>query len=322
MALRPPCCLGLVIRAGPSCCPEWRSLTSPETVANLLGDFLPDAPREAGLLVAGVRAGIPGVLADLDAQGAGGLPAIRLAAASLAERTAFALDACEWAAAELAIAAGFASDDIVAADGRPGPALAVRIAGSVPPAPAAEGSETVGVSLVAPGAMLRVAGRRDWKRLTLTWGAAVLAVVAVAGLAVAYAYSRQPTGPAGAASARHHVIPPAAGHRTTAVSAAPAQCTPGPVSRTLVAANPQLSSLSWHLVSYACQGGWAAVAMYAASAGNGEAFLLRAGSRWDSGQLDGGDFACSDLSHAFLAPVPPQPVAIRLFQRVGLCRAR
>src|SRR5262249_44349390 len=102
--------------------------------------------------------------------------------------------------------------------------------------------------------------------------------------------------------------------------AAKAPCSRGPVSRALVAANPPLRSVSWHLVSYTCQGRWAAAAIYAPSVGNGKAFLLRAASQWISGPINGGIYHCADLGGAFVPRVPPQALAERLFQRMGLCR--
>ncbi len=60
------------------------ALNSPQTTAGLLEDFLPDEPRETGLLVAGVPATLRGYAAqDMDPA-----TAIRLAAASFAGRTA------------------------------------------------------------------------------------------------------------------------------------------------------------------------------------------------------------------------------------------
>jgi hypothetical protein len=89
----------------------------------------------------------------------------------------------------------------------------------------------------------------------------------------------------------------------------------------LVARNPQLKSIKWRLVSYSCAGPWAAVAIYAHSVGHGEAFLRRGASGWQSDAINGGIFQCSKLGVAFVAPKPPQPVALRLFKKVGLCRA-
>lgn len=141
----------------------------------------------------------------------------------------------------------------------------------------------------------------DWKRLTLVLGAAVL-VLAAGGAFGLYVLRAHPT-------------PGSAPRR------AQAPCAHGPVSRALVAKNQQLKSFRWHLVSYACEGDWAAAAIYARSVGHGEAFLHRDSSGWVSDQVNGGIYECSDLPKAFVAPVPPQALALRLFRRVGLCRA-
>jgi hypothetical protein len=84
------------------------ALDSPQVMSNLLGDFLPDAPRECGLLVAAAAAGVPGALRAYAAQGLDPVTAITLATAALQDRTAFTAGACQWAAGELAIALGLA----------------------------------------------------------------------------------------------------------------------------------------------------------------------------------------------------------------------
>jgi hypothetical protein len=301
-------------------------LESPDAFANLLGDLLPDAPREAGLLVAAVRTGIPAVLAGHAEQGTDAATVVRLAATSLAERTAFAPGACDWAVAELAIAMGIAGARELADAG--------PLEGSGPAAgpatdtglPWAAGTERRTVAMSPPGldaAGVRTAvtaASRDWKRLALALGAVVLALVAVSGLGAAYVYSRQP--PARAARSRPAATPAAARRPARAPRRRVALCGQGPVSRALADANHQLRSFSWHLVSHACQGGWAAATIYAPSVGPGEAFLVRTAAGWLSGPLNGSVFTCSDLATAFVAPVPPQPVAIQLFKKVGLCRTR
>lgn len=138
------------------------------------------------------------------------------------------------------------------------------------------------------------------KRSKLVLGAVVLVLVAVATGGAAYLASRNST----------------LQHRD------PAACAKGPVSRALVAKNPQLESIKWHLVSYACSGDWAAAAIYARSVGHGEAFLRWGGSGWVSDPVNGGIYRCTDLRTAFVAPEPPQALALRLFRKVGLCRAQ
>ena len=86
-----------------------QALSSAAIMSNLLRDFLPDAPRESGLLTAAAEKDLAGLLRQHVSQGLDVTTAIRLAAASFAASTAFTPDACEWAAAELAIALGLAS---------------------------------------------------------------------------------------------------------------------------------------------------------------------------------------------------------------------
>jgi hypothetical protein len=172
--------------------------------------------------------------------------------------------------------------------------------------PEPEGAEHPTVSINQPRpdatgpATVLPAGRRDRKRLTLTLAAGVLVLAAIAGAGATYVYSR----------------------RLPAPAAGKPPCARGPVSRALVAANPQLKSFSWRLVSYTCQNGWAAARIYAPSVGHGEAFLLRATSGWISDPINGGIYHCSDLSAAFVTPIPPQELAEQLFRKVGLCRTQ
>jgi hypothetical protein len=99
------------------------ALSSPQVMANLLKDFLPDAPRESGLLIAAAQARIADALRENVSNGLDATTAIALASTSLAETTAFTPDACSWATRELAIAMGLA-DARHAADlpGSPQPA--------------------------------------------------------------------------------------------------------------------------------------------------------------------------------------------------------
>ena len=190
------------------------ALNSPETIANLLGDFLPDAPREAGLLVAAVKAGIPTALADHAAQGMDVAIAVHLAAESMAARTAYTSDACEWAASELAIALAATTSSELTEIRRPGvPRLDVAEPAELPDPPdlpdAAEpaGAEhrTIGLSQssLAPAGSAEVLPARfgDWKRLTLVLGTVVLVLVAVAAFGAAYLTNRR--SPVPVAGSRH-----------------------------------------------------------------------------------------------------------------------
>ncbi|HET9893784.1 MAG TPA: hypothetical protein VFQ44_02510 [Streptosporangiaceae bacterium] len=80
------------------------SLTNARAAANLLQDLLPDAPREMSLLLAAIAAKVPGTLQEHVANGMAGDIAVSLVAASLASKTAFTPEACQWVTAELAVA--------------------------------------------------------------------------------------------------------------------------------------------------------------------------------------------------------------------------
>ena len=88
------------IAADPRYGPE--ALSSPQMMTNLLKDMLPDAPREASVLVAAADAGVPAILQRHVAQGMDAGTASQLAAGTLADRTALTADACAWATGSLA----------------------------------------------------------------------------------------------------------------------------------------------------------------------------------------------------------------------------
>jgi hypothetical protein len=92
------------IRSDPEHGPS--ALGRPHELANLLSDYLPGCPKEAGILIAAASAGMPGTLQNLAAQGIDPGTVQHFAAASFAERTAFTPDACQWVTAELARALG------------------------------------------------------------------------------------------------------------------------------------------------------------------------------------------------------------------------
>src|SRR5260221_8224925 len=81
-------------------------LSRPQMMANVLKDLLPDSPREASMLVGAAEAHIPGMLHGNLSQGLDPETAVRLAAATFAERAPFAPEACDWVVGELAIALG------------------------------------------------------------------------------------------------------------------------------------------------------------------------------------------------------------------------
>jgi hypothetical protein len=78
------------------------ALSSAQMLTNLLKDMLPDAPREANVLITAAGAGVPTALQGYLAQGMDVGTATQLAAGTLAERTALTADACAWATSSLA----------------------------------------------------------------------------------------------------------------------------------------------------------------------------------------------------------------------------
>ena len=80
------------------------ALASAQMMTNLLKDMLPDAPREANVLITAAGAGVPTALQGYLAQGMDVGTATQLAAGTLADRTALTADACTWATSSLAAA--------------------------------------------------------------------------------------------------------------------------------------------------------------------------------------------------------------------------
>ena len=80
------------------------ALSNAQAMTNLLKDMLPDAPREASVLVAASEVGVAGVLQGNVSQGMDVITACRLAAGSFENRTALTPDACNWAVGVLASA--------------------------------------------------------------------------------------------------------------------------------------------------------------------------------------------------------------------------
>ena len=98
------------------------ALSNARTMSNLLKDFLPDSPREAGVLIAAAEADLPGSLRNYVAQGVDAYTAQRIVATTFAERTALTQDACQWVVSELAIAMGMAPGDLAPPGGAVGAA--------------------------------------------------------------------------------------------------------------------------------------------------------------------------------------------------------
>ena len=122
------------IAADPRYGPE--ALSSPQMMTNLLKDMLPDAPREASVLIAAAEAGVPTALQRHVAQGMDVETASRLAAGALADRTALTQEACAWATGSLAAvlitpAVPARTADTVHSGGSDQPTMANQGAGAV-----------------------------------------------------------------------------------------------------------------------------------------------------------------------------------------------
>jgi hypothetical protein len=82
------------------------ALSNAPLMANLLKDYLPDAPRERNVLIAAAEADLASMLQAHVASGLDLHIAARLTAASFAATTAYTPETCAWAVDELALALG------------------------------------------------------------------------------------------------------------------------------------------------------------------------------------------------------------------------
>lgn len=98
------------------------ALSSPQTMSNLLKDYLPDAPREKSIMVAAAEAGLATTIRDHVSNGMDPATATRLAASSFSASTPFTPEACDWVAGEFAVALGLASGGPGGPGGGPAPA--------------------------------------------------------------------------------------------------------------------------------------------------------------------------------------------------------
>lgn len=103
------------------------ALGNPRILAGLLGDLLPDAPRESGLLLVAAEKNVPAALRDHVRHGMNIRTAISLTASSLAASTAYGPDVCRWVTTEFAIALGLGTAGQLAVEpqqaaGQPGDA--------------------------------------------------------------------------------------------------------------------------------------------------------------------------------------------------------
>jgi hypothetical protein len=106
------------------------ALSSPQIMANLLKDLLPDAPAEVSILVAAAEAGVAANLRDRVSQGMDAGTASAVVAGSFAAGTPFKPEACTWAVNEIAGALGLS---------RPGAGLAPG--SSMPPGSSVPGGD-------------------------------------------------------------------------------------------------------------------------------------------------------------------------------------
>jgi hypothetical protein len=84
------------------------ALSRPNELSNLLSDYLPDCPKESGILLAAASVGLAASLRAHIESGMDPATAIHMASGSLADRTALTVDACQWVTVEIARALGIA----------------------------------------------------------------------------------------------------------------------------------------------------------------------------------------------------------------------
>jgi hypothetical protein len=82
------------------------ALSRPNELSNLLSDYLPDCPKESGILSAAASAGLAASLRAHIESGMDPATAIHMASGSLADRTALTPEACQWVTVEIARALG------------------------------------------------------------------------------------------------------------------------------------------------------------------------------------------------------------------------
>jgi hypothetical protein len=144
------------------------ALSSSQTMTNLLKDLLPDAPREASVLIAAADAGVAGSLQTYMSQGMDVGTASRLVAGSFENRTALTPEACHWVVGAMVTALRLDEPTVV-----PASAQETRLPGDVRPtlmdaaaAPGAMPGRPSGLSLA--GALVAVGGA-----IFVTWACAL-----------------------------------------------------------------------------------------------------------------------------------------------------
>jgi len=192
------------------------ALSDPGALSNLLSDYLPGSPRETGLLMAAAQADVAGRLREHVAHGMDPGTAIRITAATLAERTAYPAEACMWVTGELAIAIGITTADRLpqlVAPWQPtdlGSNLIHRAVDNVPEQPAVQ---TLPIPLAEPETAQpvpppphRVAPRVRRKRGPLVVALTIVVLLAGAGSAALYFEHNRASGSSATARTPRHVV--------------------------------------------------------------------------------------------------------------------
>jgi hypothetical protein len=175
-------------------------------MAGVIKDYLPDAPRETGILLAAVEHGVPRTLRERVLEGMDASTAIRLTASWFSDVTLYTPDACDWAVGEIALALGLSTPVAPGPQPQPQPTADVT-AGPGPqpqpppppqrqPAAGVTADATVGPGLPGqdqPAIVTAGPGGPRRGRLTLVLVVAGVVVLAGAGVSVALLLRSKPT---------------------------------------------------------------------------------------------------------------------------------
>jgi hypothetical protein len=166
------------------------ALSNAPLMANLLKDYLPDAPRERSVLIAAAEADLASMLQAHVASGLDPPTAARLTTASFAKTTAYTPETCAWAVDELALALGLTArphtldeprpeehapvTEELGLPGRNGQAEVTRTTGQDQPAPMTEPPPSE-----PPPPPARRRSRKRWLYAAMAIAAVVAASIAV-----------------------------------------------------------------------------------------------------------------------------------------------
>lgn len=179
------------------------ALSAPGILANVLADYMPEAPRETAVLLAASRADVAGALTAHAGQGMDPATSIRITSASLAADSGYNAEMSLWAVAEIAVALGLASTDQMPALSPPSQRTSAggQLDRTTDPGPVPAEPVTV------PRAPART------RRWLLPVTAAVLVIVAASGGAALYVTAGHVTagraGSSGTTPASHPAASPA-----------------------------------------------------------------------------------------------------------------